>query len=294
MTWQAIARKDFRDAVRSRWLWGLSAIFLGLFVGAAYVLGSNLPADAQQQITVNAFFQSIVGQVLITFIVPLVAIVVSYGALVGERESGSLKLLLSLPHSRLDAVVGKTVGRSGVVALPILLGLLFALVVLGLYGVGVDVIHFIVFAVLTMLLGVAFVSIAVGVSAAASTNRRAMLGSVGLFFLFTFLWTRVRQIIAVLNEQLSLGLEIMELLQYGLFVKFFNPIRAYQTLAARLYTDSVLGARLYNTGRAGQVARQRIDEVPFYLSDPAVLAQFLLWVLVPVALGYWVFKNADL
>lgn len=294
MTWQAVARKDFRDAVRSRWLWGLSAIFLGLFVGAAYVLGSNLPAEAQQQITVNAFFQSIVGQVLITFIVPLVAIVVSYGALVGERESGSLKLLLSLPHSRLDAVVGKTVGRSGVVALPILLGLLFALVVLGLYGVGVDVIHFVVFAALTMLLGVAFVSIAVGVSAAASTNRRAMLGSVGLFFLFTFLWTRVRQILAVANEQLSLGLEVMELLRYGLFVKFFNPIRAYETLAARLYADGVLGARLYNTGRAGQVARQRIDEVPFYLSDPVVLAQFLLWVLVPVALGYWVFKDADL
>jgi ABC-2 type transport system permease protein len=294
MTWQAVARKDFQDAVRSRWLWALSAIFVGLFVGGAYFLGSNLNGEAQQQVTANAFFQSIVGQLLITLIVPLVAIVISYGAIVGERESGSLKLLLSLPHSRLDAVVGKTVGRSGVVAVPIFVGLLLASIVLAVYGVGIDVIDFIVFGILTMLLGVVFVSLAVGVSAAASTNRRAMLGSVGLFFVFTFLWNRVRQILSLVNDQLSLNLELMELVKYGLFIKYFNPVRAYQTLAARLYSDTVLQARLYDSGMVGQMIQQRLDGVPFYLSDTVVMAQFLLWLFVPLALGYVVFDDADL
>jgi ABC-2 type transport system permease protein len=294
MTWQAVARKDFQDAVRSRWLWALSAIFVGLFVGGAYFLGSNLNGEAQQQVTANAFFQSIVGQLLITLIVPLVAIVISYGAIVGERESGSLKLLLSLPHSRLDAVVGKTVGRSGVVAVPIFVGLLLASIVLAVYGVGIDVIDFIVFGILTMLLGVVFVSLAVGVSAAASTNRRAMLGSVGLFFVFTFLWNRVRQILSLVNDQLSLNLELMELVKYGLFIKYFNPVRAYQTLAARLYSDTVLQARLYDSGMVGQMIQQQLDGVPFYLSDTVVMAQFLLWLFVPLALGYVVFDDADL
>jgi ABC-2 type transport system permease protein len=294
MTWQAVARKDFQDAVRSRWLWALSAIFVGLFVGGAYFLGSNLNGEAQQQVTANAFFQSIVGQLLITLIVPLVAIVISYGAIVGERESGSLKLLLSLPHSRLDAVVGKTVGRSGVVAVPIFVGLLLASIVLAVYGVGIDVIDFIVFGILTMLLGVVFVSLAVGVSAAASTNRRAMLGSVGLFFVFTFLWNRVRQILSLVNDQLSLNLELMELVKYGLFIKYFNPVRAYQTLAARLYSDTVLQARLYDSGMVGQMIQQQLDSVPFYLSDTVVMAQFLLWLFVPLALGYVVFDDADL
>jgi ABC-2 type transport system permease protein len=294
MTWQAVARKDFQDAVRSRWLWALSAIFVGLFVGGAYFLGSNLNGEAQQQVTANAFFQSIVGQLLITLIVPLVAIVISYGAIVGERESGSLKLLLSLPHSRLDAVVGKTVGRSGVVAVPIFVGLLLASIVLAVYGVGIDVIDFIVFGILTMLLGVVFVSLAVGVSAAASTNRRAMLGSVGLFFVFTFLWNRVRQILSLVNDQLSLNLELMELVKYGLFIKYFNPVRAYQTLAARLYSDTVLQARLYDSGMLGQMIQQQMDGLPFYLSDTVVMAQFLLWLFVPLALGYVVFDDADL
>jgi len=194
MTWQAVARKDFRDAVRSRWLWALSAIFVGLFAGAAYFVGSNLPADPQQPITTDAFLQTL-GQLVITLLIPLVAIVVSYSAIVGERESGSLKLLLSLPHSRADALVGKAVGRSAVVALPILLGLVLAFAVLGVYGLGLEVLNFVAFTILTMLLGVVFVSISIGVSAAASTNRRAMLGTVGLYFVFTLFWGQVRRVL---------------------------------------------------------------------------------------------------
>lgn len=294
MTWEAIARKDFQDAVRSKWLWALSAIFVGLFAGAAYFLGSNLSEEAQQQVTTNQFFQSVAGQLLITLIVPLVAIVVSYGAIIGERESGSLKLLLSLPHSRQDAVVGKLAGRSAVVALPILLGLVLSLVILGIYGVGIKIFSFFAFTLLTMLLGVVFVSISIGFSAAASTSRRAMMGSVGLFFLFTFAWKQVRRLLLFSNDKLSLGLETIELLKYGLFIKFFNPVRAYQTLAARLYMDTPLDARLYQSGMLGQIVKQQVDAVPFYLSDWVVMAQFLLWLLVPVAVGYLLFRDADL
>lgn len=293
MTWQAIARKDFQDAVRSKWLWALSAIFVGLFAGSAYFVGSNIPADPQQPVNTDMFLQTI-GQLVITLIIPLVAIVVSYSAIVGERESGSLKLLLSLPHSRQDAVVGKTVGRSGVVALPILIGLVLALAVLGVYGVSLKIGNFVLFTLLTMLLGVVFVSIAVGVSAATSTNRRAMLGTVGLYFLFTLFWNQVRRILVFANDQLSLNLATIDIVQYGLFIKYFNPVRAYQTLAARLYMDSALDARLYQSGQFGQIIKQQMGETPFYLSDPVVLAQFLFWLLVPVAVGYLVFRDADL
>lgn len=294
MTWHAVARKDFRDAVRSKWLWVLSAVFVGLFVGSAYFIGSNLTEDVQEALTTDVFFQTL-GQLVITLIIPLVAIVVSYSAIVGERESGSLKLLLSLPHSRQDAVVGKTVGRSTVVALPILLGLLLALVVLAVYGVSIEIFNFLLFTLLTMLLGVVFVSIAVGVSAAASTNRRAMLGTVGLYFLFTLFWDQVRRIVVFANDQLSLGLETIEIVTYGLFIKFLNPVRAYQTLAASLYTDTTLNARLYETNQfQQQFIVEELGEAPFYLSDPVVLVQFLLWLVVPLGLGYLVFRDADL
>ncbi|WP_435180773.1 ABC transporter permease subunit [Halorussus sp. AFM4] len=293
MTWQAIARKDFRDAVRSRWLWGLSAIFFGLFVGSAYLIGSGVQPQGNQPLTSEVFVPTL-GNRVVALVVPIVAIVVAYSSVIGERESGSLKLLLSLPHSRQDVVAGKTVGRSTVLTLPVLVAMLLAAVVLALYGVQVGPLKYLAFVALTLLLGVVFVSVAVGFSAAASSNRRAMLGTVGTYVVLTMLWTQVRRVLVVFNDKLGLGWENMTLVKYGLFIKFFNPIRAYESLVTRLYTDNVMAARLYGAGRMQGFIAQQIGEAPFYLSDWVVLAQFLLWLLVPVALGYLVFRDADL
>ncbi|WP_128476687.1 ABC transporter permease subunit [Halorussus pelagicus] len=294
MTWQAIARKDFRDAVRSKWLWGLSAIFFGLFVGSAYLIGSGVESNGDGPLTAGVFVPTL-GTRIVALVVPLVAIVVAYSSIIGERESGSLKLLLSLPHSRKDVVAGKTAGRSSVFALPTLIAMLLAAVVLVVYGIEVGPLNYLAFIGLTLLLGVVFITIAVGFSAAASTNPRAMLGTVGTYVVLTALWTQVRRVLVVFNDKLGLGWEQMTLVKYGLFVKFLNPVRAYETLVTGLYTDSVLAARLYGAGRMQQqVITQRLGDVPFYLSDGVVLAQFLLWLLVPVAIGYLVFEKADL
>ena len=293
MTWQAIARKDFRDAVRSKWLWGLSAVFFGLFVGSAYLIGSGVQPQGNQPLTSEVFVPTL-GNRVVALVVPIVAIVVAYSSIIGERESGSLKLLLSLPHSRQDVVAGKTVGRSTVLTLPVLVAMLLAAVVLALYGVQVGPLKYLAFVALTLLLGVAFVSLAVGFSAAASTNRRAMLGTVGTYVVLTMLWTQVRRVLLVFNDKLGLGWDQMTLVKYGLFIKFFNPVRAYESLVTRLYTDSVMGARLYGAGRMQALIAQQIGDAPFYLSDWVVLAQFMLWLLVPVALGYLAFKDSDL
>jgi len=52
---------------------------------------------------------------IVTLFLPLVAIFAGYAAISKERTGGSLKLLLSLPHSRKDVIIGKVVGRCGVV-----------------------------------------------------------------------------------------------------------------------------------------------------------------------------------
>jgi ABC-2 type transport system permease protein len=53
---------------------------------------------------------------------PIVGVVVGYNAVSGGRESGSLKLLLSLPHSRADVVFGKVVGRGAALSLAVFAG----------------------------------------------------------------------------------------------------------------------------------------------------------------------------
>ncbi|GAA0224973.1 ABC transporter permease [Haladaptatus pallidirubidus] len=292
MTWKAVARKDFHDSLRSRWFWVISAIFVGLFIGSAYFVGQGL-GNIDEQVSSDAFLGLLGGQV-VALLVPLIALVVAYNAIVGERESGTIKLMLSLPHSRQDVVVGKLLGRSGVIAVPILLGMVAAAIALVVFGINLKIVSYLLFTVLTIALGVTFVSLAIGISAAASTNRRAMVASVALYVVFTQFWMYARRVVLVLNDKLSLELETVEVVKYGLFIKYFNPVRAYETLVESLYANSTLGARLYGAGQFGPILEQQIGSVPFYLSNPVVIAQFLLWLLVPVAVGYLLFDRAEL
>jgi len=63
------------------------------------------------------------------------ALIAAYLAIAGERESGSLKLLLGLPPSRGEVLVGKFLGRSGVVAIGLVLGFLVSgVVTVAIYG----------------------------------------------------------------------------------------------------------------------------------------------------------------
>jgi ABC-2 type transport system permease protein len=55
------------------------------------------------------------------FFIPMIGLALGYGAIANERQSGSLRLLLSLPNSRADVVLGKFIGQtlSLIVAIPI-------------------------------------------------------------------------------------------------------------------------------------------------------------------------------
>lgn len=116
----AVAKKDFQDAVRSRGLIALTVIFVLFTVGGAYV-GTQVAGvfgdEAGDTLDLVYALQSPAS-----FLVPIIALLIGYGAVAGERERGSLKFLLGLPHTRWDVVFGKIVGRSAVVTVSILVG----------------------------------------------------------------------------------------------------------------------------------------------------------------------------
>ncbi|MFB6217602.1 MAG: ABC transporter permease subunit, partial [Halobacteriaceae archaeon] len=135
MTWDVVARKEFRDAVRSRWLWALTVVFVLFTAGAALLFalvsgGGGQQAQGLTSLGLLGFLLSPAG-----LLVPIIGLVVSYKAVAGERDSGSLKLLLGLPHSRLDVLLGKVVGRGAVVGVAVVTGfVLTAVVVLATFA----------------------------------------------------------------------------------------------------------------------------------------------------------------
>ena len=326
MTWQVVANKDFQDALRSRWLLGLSLFFVGFIGGVpSLIFGYYAPeglssADlfgAAAGLPLLGISLSFSG--IIAFVIAFIALVTAHGSVIDERDSGTLKLLLSLPHSRLDAVLGKFAGRTAVIALPVLAGFFVAIV--GLYATNttVELTTLLPQVALTVLVAAAFVSLGVGLSASAETNRQATLGVFGLYFLLAFLWSLVAQgFPALVNAALRRlpGVEPLgnvATVEFRLFVKYLNPLRAYETLVATLYRDTEFSARMVKAGFFEQraLANQYCPEglsqtsgqlcagglqpsVPPYLSDAFIFVIFLLWIAVPVALGYRAFRGVDL
>ncbi|WP_255151497.1 ABC transporter permease [Halorarius halobius] len=306
---EAVAKKDFRDAIRSRALLVLTTVFVVFFAASAYFFADRIQkqlqqvanssnvsqAEAAQQIqqglTSDAFLTALTQ--VTRLLIPLTAIVVAYAALVGERESGTLKLLLALPHSRLDAVLGKFAGRSAVVTAPVLLGFLVAAPVFPILGVEFHAVNYLLFAAATAFIGVVFVALSVGVSAAAPTNRRSVVTVVGLYALFTLLWG---QFTTAVVQQVSQNTDIgnTALAKLFLVVKHLNPVGTYQSLVASIGQAELQARVSLIGGLQGRFIAQELGEVPIYLTDGALVVYLLVWIVVPLVAGYYAFERADL
>ncbi|MCH7661735.1 MAG: ABC transporter permease subunit, partial [Euryarchaeota archaeon] len=191
-------------------------------------------------------------------------------------------------------VLGKSIGRSAVIVLPILVGFVAAAIVFLITPVTLEVGNYVAFALLSALLGIVFVCLAVGVSAASGSRRQAMLGNVGLYVIFALFWGSFAEgLVSLLDEYTSIGFKTLAQIQ--LATRLLNPTDAYQSIAAILWTGDALGARVALFGGfAAEIYADALAPLPAYFSDPVVALVFLAWLVVPPVLGYLVFRNADL
>ncbi|WP_158056342.1 ABC transporter permease subunit [Halorussus halophilus] len=286
MSWAVVARKDFEDAVRSRMLWGIVALFAGLIALSVFV--PSLLSDDLSVITGYG-----VATEFAKTLVPITALVAAYLAIAGERESGSIKILLGAPHSRSDVTLGKLVGRSGVVVVGVVAGFLVAGAVGALVYGELPVIKFLSVTALTALLGVAFVGIAVGISAATSTRSRAMALAIGVFFVFALLWDLVSLGLTYLRTG-SLPVPGATVPAWQLLVERLNPSAAFGQLVNSVLEAGSNAATGQAGGQAGGIAAQVSGPVPFYLQDWFMFVLLAAWVVVPVVLGHLRFQRTDL
>ena len=280
MSWTAIARKDFQDAARSKALWSLTALFVLFMAGMAYVftLFSDSAGASSELGSIGLLFFLVSP---VTLLIPITGLVMAHKAIAGEVESGSAKFLLSLPHTRRDAVIGKVAGRSAVMGAAVLVGLLVAaVVVLALYD-SFDAMAYAGFSVLAVLLAVLYTAIGVGLSALTKSGSRATILTAGFFVVFEVAWGIIPAgIYYLLNSSFGPGGTPPE---WYLLLNRIPPSSAF--------SSAVFG---FIPGETGSVAAFFPQNVPFYLSKWAAVATMLLWVVVVPALGYWRFRAADL
>lgn len=280
MSWTAVARKDFRDGVRSRTLLGLTLLFVMFAGGFIYIystapqLVTSGPTPIQRSFATLAV--ALIGAVY--YIVPLISLIVGYKAIAGERTSGSIKFLLGFPHTRGDLVFGKLIGRTAVVTVALLVGFAAAGLIALAKSLPVASLDYVVFVGLTVVLAFVFVSIAIGFSAGFRSPTRALYSVIGLFALF-YIWSLVPTLIRYVLNGFTLPNTAPP--EWAQFVQLLSPQTAYQHAAATLIPSL-------------ETLTQATGTEPFYLQNWFGFVILIAWLIVPLMVGYVQFERTDL
>lgn len=278
--WLHVAQKDLQDSARSKLLLGVIGVLLTLSVGLGavpYLTGQKGSDGAE---AAAAFLNTPVSVFL-----PVLGAMIGYMAIVNERESGSIRVLLGLPLRRSDVVVGKTIGRAAVlVGAVVLAGLVGILVSLGLYGTA-EWSVFAAYGLIGILLSVVYVALAIAVSASTDSRGKAMAAIVGVLLLFVYAW-QIIVLGVVLVVERTAAIE-GEAPNYALFLFSLDPGVVASRVAGLVFGDTI-GDPLSN------FAGTAPSDLPFYLQRWTALVLLALWITVPLAIGYWRFGNADL
>ena len=113
-----LARKEWRDGLRNRWVAAAILLLAGLALLLA-LLGTT-PTGSVKASALAVTLASLAS--LTVYLLPLIALMLAYDAVVGEAERGTLLLLLSYPVPRWTVILGKFLGHLGILALALAIG----------------------------------------------------------------------------------------------------------------------------------------------------------------------------
>lgn len=266
-----IARKEFSDGLRNRWLLAISLLFAVLAVGIAW-----LGAAASGQLGFTSIPATIASLAsLATFLMPLIALLLAYDAIVGEDEGGTLMLLLTYPLGRGQILLGKFVGHGLILALAVLIGFGCAMLAIAALveniEIGLLLWAFGRFMISSTLLGWVFLALAYVLSSKVGEKSSAAGLALGVWFLFVLVFDLVLLALLVLSE----GSFSPEALPWLLLL---NPADIYR----------LINLSGFEGGNAMGVLSLG-SELP--MPAAALWLCLLLWVGVSLLLAYGVFRR---
>jgi Cu-processing system permease protein len=205
------------------------------------------------------------------YLIPLIALLLGFDAIVGERERGSLDLLLALPITRLELLLGKYLGLAAALTLSTLLGFgLVAVLLVSRIGMaGLEPLAGFMFS--SVLLGLAFLSLAVMLSVLASDRTRASGLAIALWFVFVLVFD-----LLLLGLLVGMGSDSGS--EWFPYLLLLNPADVFRILNVFSLEEV---RNLYGL----------TSIVPATLAKPWLLTLVMLgWIAAPLAVAQWRFR----
>jgi Cu-processing system permease protein len=270
-----IAGREIQEGLRNRWVLATTLLLAALALTLTF-LGSaptgNVGAGALDVMIVSLSSLTI-------FLVPLIALLISHDAIVGDIERGTMLLLLSYPVGRWQVLLGKFAGHLAILAFATVLGYGVAGLALAATGAAADSMSWTAFAAMigsSILLGAVFIAVGYLVSALVHQRGTAAGIAVGIWLLLVLIYDMALLGILVVDQGRVISVGILNMLL------LLNPTDVYRMF--NLVGPGNVGAF---SGMAGLADTMTLD--PWLL-----LSALGAWILLPLSLAALAFSRREL
>lgn len=266
-----LAAQEVHVGLRNRWVLATTVVMAALALSLA-LLGSA-PTGIVKTDPVAVVVVSLSS--LTILLVPLIALMLSFDAIVGEHERGTLALLLSYPVSRWQVVVGKILGQTTILGVATVIGYGTAAIALRVAREPVQPAWgaFAAMVGTSVMLGASFVALGCLASSLVRDRATAAGIAVGLWLFFVLLYDTALLGALVADQGRTIGSEALDVLL------LLNPTDAY-----RLFNMSASDVVSVYSGMAGPGDASR-------LPTAALLGALVAWVVVPTVAAVAVFRK---
>jgi Cu-processing system permease protein len=266
-----IAAKEWRDGMRNRWVLATTVLLAALALTLAF-----LGAAPTGSVKLSALAVTIVSLSSLTiFLVPLIPLLLSYDAIVGEVDRGTMALLLAYPVARWQVVLGKFGGHLGILSFSIAAGYGIAGLALQLGG-NEDPDAWRAFAAMvgsSVLLGAVFVAIGYLVSTLVRDRGTAGGIAIGVWLVFVLLYDMGLLGVLVADQGRTVSAAALNVLL------LLNPADVYRLL--NLTSTPTI------SGFAGVAGLGAVTG----LAASTLIAALAAWIVIPLAASIALFAR---
>ncbi|MEM3712809.1 MAG: ABC transporter permease subunit [Thermoproteota archaeon] len=209
-----IAMKEFSDDITSKRLWILLAVLILFFIGGISIIPSSVTVNGKE-VHLPKLTQIFSGGIQpLMYIVPLIGLAIGYDAISRERETGTLRILLSRPIYRDYVINGKVLSAIATLGTTlftsVFLTVSIAIVIAGVPFSIDDFVRIFLFSIFTIIFALGYYSIALLFSTLFSKSSHSLAVNIVIWIFFSLIMPMIASFIAFSKVGFTPGENPME------------------------------------------------------------------------------------
>lgn len=268
-----LAQKEFKDGLRNRWVLAITLLLAVFAISLSYLGSASVGGVKSNPIAITVVSLASLS----IFLLPLIALLLSYDAIVGEIEKGTMTLLLSYPIRRHEIILGKYLGQ--LLILTVATGLGYSISGLVMYFKNPELkaltvwLPYLKFMGSSILLGANFLAIGFLLSTIVKERATSAGLAIMVWLLFVLIYDLILLAILIADKGQFISAKILNILL------LISPSDAFRML-------NLMGDHAQFSGLISVMANQAI-------SVNHLIFSLLAWIIFPLMATILIFKRKN-